>query len=73
MTDSTIKPEETLSFKEQYENAIDKSDHVPQSKIIGEFVLDAFINSPGESQKIASFVNKSKQLLATLTTMQLMS
>ena len=52
MTDSTIQPEETLSFKEQYENAIDKSDHVPQSKIIGEFVLDAFINSSGESQKI---------------------
>lgn len=52
MTDSNIQPEETLSFKEQYENAIDKSDHVPQSKIIGEFVLDALINSSGESQKI---------------------
>ncbi|RMV80695.1 hypothetical protein [Pseudomonas amygdali] len=52
MTDSTIQPDESLSFKEQYENAIDKSDHVPQSKIIGEFVLDALINSSGESQKI---------------------
>lgn len=52
MTDSTIQPEETLSFKEQYENAIDKSDHLPAAKIIGEFVLDALINSSGESQKI---------------------
>lgn len=52
MNDSIASNEETLSFKEQYENAIEKSDHVPQSKIIGEFVLDALINSSGESQKI---------------------
>lgn len=52
MTDSIAPNEETLSFKEQYENAIDRSDHLPQSKIIGEFVLDALINSSGESQKI---------------------
>jgi len=52
MTDSNIQPEETLSFKEQYENAIDKSDHLPAAKIIGEFVLDALINTSGESQKI---------------------
>lgn len=52
MNDSTTQTEETLSAKEQYEAAIEKSDRVPQSKIIGEFVLDALINASGESSKI---------------------
>ncbi|MQU04461.1 MULTISPECIES: hypothetical protein [Pseudomonas] len=52
MTDSIAQNEETLSFKEQYENAIEKSDHLPAAKNLGEFVLDALINSSGESQKI---------------------
>ncbi|RMS11890.1 hypothetical protein ALP72_02273 [Pseudomonas coronafaciens pv. coronafaciens] len=52
MTDSTVPNEETLSAKEQYSIVIEKSDHLPAAKVVGEFVLDALINSSGESQKI---------------------
>lgn len=52
MTDSTDTNQETLSAKEQYSIVIEKSDHLPAAKIVGEFVLDALINSSGESQKI---------------------
>lgn len=52
MTDSTDTNQETLSAKEQYSIVIEKSDHLPAAKVVGEFVLDALINSSGESQKI---------------------
>lgn len=40
-----------LTPKDEYENAINRSEHLPQAKNISEMVLDAF-NTSGESEKI---------------------
>lgn len=40
-----------LAPKDEYENAINRSEHLPQAKNISEMVLDAF-NTSGESEKI---------------------
>lgn len=41
----------TLAAKDEYENAINRSEHAPQAKNISEMVLDAF-NTSGESERI---------------------
>lgn len=52
MTNSTSDNIESLPAKELYEAAISRSEHAPQSKIVSEFVLDALVNSSGESAQI---------------------
>lgn len=64
MTDSTITTEENLSAKEQYSIVIEKSDHLPAAKVVGEFVLDALINSSGESQKIRELREEIKSAIS---------
>jgi hypothetical protein len=44
-------PAPVLPAKDQYESAINRSEHLPQAKNISEMVLDAF-NTSGESEKI---------------------
>jgi hypothetical protein len=46
-------PAPVLPAKDQYESAINRSEHLPQAKNISEMVLDAF-NTSGESEKSAS-------------------
>lgn len=48
---STLTDTPALSAKDEYENAINRSEHLPQAKNISEMVLDAF-NTSGESEKI---------------------
>ncbi|KTB91599.1 hypothetical protein AO073_01620 [Pseudomonas syringae ICMP 11293] len=64
MTDSTDTNQETLSAKEQYSIVIEKSDHLPAAKVVGEFVLDALINSSGESQKIRELREEIKSAIS---------
>ncbi|OLY72252.1 hypothetical protein AU074_13840 [Pseudomonas sp. ATCC PTA-122608] len=64
MTDSTVNTEENLSAKEQYSLVIEKSDHLPAAKVVGEFVLDALINSSGESQKIRELREEIKTAIS---------
>ena len=52
MTNSISDNIESLPAKELYEAAISRSEHAPQSKIVSEFVLDALVNSSGESAQI---------------------
>ncbi|KPY98002.1 hypothetical protein ALQ37_200183 [Pseudomonas syringae pv. aptata] len=64
MTDSTDTNHETLTAKEQYSIVIEKSDHLPAAKVVGEFVLDALINSSGESQKIRELREEIKSAIS---------
>lgn len=47
----TETPALSLAAKDDYEHAINRSEHLPQAKNISEMVLDAF-NTTGESEKI---------------------
>ncbi|RMV76439.1 hypothetical protein ALP05_00666 [Pseudomonas caricapapayae] len=64
MNELTQQSEETLTAKEQYSIAIEKSDHLPAAKVVGEFVLDALINSSGESQKIRELREEIKSAIS---------
>ena len=52
MTNSISDNIESLPAKELYEASISRSEHAPQSKTVSEFVLDALVNSSGESAQI---------------------
>ncbi|MEQ4191164.1 hypothetical protein ABNM11_21130 [Pseudomonas syringae] len=64
MTESTDTNQENLSAKEKYSIAIEKSDHLPAAKVVGEFVLDALVNSSGESQKIRELREEIKSAIS---------
>ncbi|MEN4750725.1 hypothetical protein ABEH28_13260 [Pseudomonas sp. Ps21-P2] len=64
MNEVTQQSEETLSAKEQYSLVIEKSDHLPAAKVVGEFVLDALINSSGDSQKIRELREEIKSAIS---------